>query len=61
MQDNHKKYPKFCVYWIGPFIPFVFTADVETMKIFLHQSGGIPLCVCARTSKKLFINIKIVL
>ena len=37
---NHEKYSKLCVYWIGPFIPVVFTADIETMKIFLHQPGG---------------------
>ena len=41
MQDYHVKYPKWCVYWIGPFIPFVFTADVEIMKTLLQQSGGI--------------------
>ena len=43
MQENHKTYPKLCVYWIGPFIPWVFTADVETMKIFFHQPGGMTL------------------
>ena len=40
MQENHKKYPKLCTYWIGPFIPWVFTGDLETIKIFLHQPGG---------------------
>ena len=40
MQENHEKYSKLCVYWIGPFIPWVFTSDVETMKMFLHQPGG---------------------
>ena len=40
MQENHKKYSKLCVYWIGPFFPLVYTGDVETMKVFLHQSGG---------------------
>ena len=43
IQDNHKKYPKGCVYWIGPFIGWLFTADIETMKIFFHQSGGMYL------------------
>ncbi|XP_065910276.1 cytochrome P450 4B1-like [Dysidea avara] len=42
IQENHKKYPKWCVYWIGPFIPFVFTADVEIMKIILQQPGESP-------------------
>ncbi|XP_065910267.1 cytochrome P450 4F12-like isoform X2 [Dysidea avara] len=42
MQDYHVKYPKWCVYWIGPFIPFVFTADVEIMKTLLQQSGELP-------------------
>ena len=40
MQENHAKYSKLCVYWIGPFIPWVFTADVEIMKLFLRQPGG---------------------
>ena len=43
MQENHKKYSKLCVYWIGPFIPWVFTGDLETIKMFLHQPGG--MCV----------------
>ena len=34
------KYPKWCVYWIGPFIPMVFTADVEMIGALLQQSGG---------------------
>ena len=41
MQENHKKYPKLCVYWVGPFVPLVITANVEIMKTFLHQSGGL--------------------
>ena len=40
MQENHRKYPKLCVYWLGPFIPWVFTGDVETMKMLLCQPGG---------------------
>ena len=40
MQENHRKYPKLCVYWLGPFIPWVFTGDVKTMKMFLCQPGG---------------------
>ena len=40
MQENHKKYSKLCVYWFGPFHAMVFTGDMETMKIFLRQSGG---------------------
>ena len=40
MQENHTKYSKLCVYWLGPFIPWVFTADVEIMKLFLYQPGG---------------------
>ena len=40
MQGNHIKYPKFCVYWIGPLIPMVFTADVEIVKMLLQQPGG---------------------
>lgn len=42
MQENHRKYPKLCVYWLGPFIPWVFTGDVETMKMFLCQPGEYP-------------------
>ena len=41
LQENQRKFPKFCVYWIGPFLPLVFTGDAETMKLFMHQSGGI--------------------
>ena len=41
LQENQRKFSKFCVYWIGPFLPMVFTGDVETIKIFMHQSGGI--------------------
>ena len=40
MQENHRKYPKLCAYWIGPFIPQVYTADLEVMKMFLRQPGG---------------------
>ena len=40
MQANHVKYPKFCVYWIGPLIPTVFTANVEIIKMLLRQPGG---------------------
>ena len=43
------KYPKWCVYWIGPFNPLVFTADMETLKGLLQLPGGInvymALCV----------------
>ena len=41
MQENHKKFSKFCVYWIGPCIPWVFSGDVEILKMFLRQPGGI--------------------
>jgi len=41
MQENHVKYPKWCVYWIGPFNPLVFTADMETLKGLLQLPGGI--------------------
>ena len=41
MAENHKTYPNLCVYWIGPLIPFVFTADINIMRTLLHQSGGI--------------------
>ena len=40
VENNHKKYPKFSVYWLGPLIPEVFTADVETMKKLLQRPGG---------------------
>ena len=50
IQENHKKYPKWCVYWIGPFIPFVFTADVEIMKIILQQPGGVFIVSINSTS-----------
>ena len=40
MQENHRKYSKFCVYWFGPFHPMVFTGDMETMKIILQQPEG---------------------
>ena len=46
MQENHAKYSKLCVYWLGPFLPWVFTADVETMKMFLRQPGGNLLAFC---------------
>ncbi|XP_065897731.1 cytochrome P450 4F6-like [Dysidea avara] len=42
IQDYHVKYPKWCVYWIGPFIPMVFTADLETVGVLLQQSGEAP-------------------
>jgi len=40
MVENHKKFPNWCVYWIGPFIPWVFTANVNIMRTLLRQSGG---------------------
>ena len=40
VEKNHKKYPKYCVYWVGPLLPGVFTADVETMKKLLQRPGG---------------------
>ncbi|XP_065885802.1 cytochrome P450 4F6-like isoform X2 [Dysidea avara] len=42
MAENHKTYPNLCVYWIGPLIPFVFTADINIMRTLLHQSGEAP-------------------
>lgn len=41
VQKNLKEYPKFCVYWIGPLIIEVFTADVETMKRLLQRPEGV--------------------
>ncbi|XP_065885820.1 cytochrome P450 4F6-like isoform X2 [Dysidea avara] len=43
MLENHKKYPNWCVYWIGPLIPWVFTANVKIMSTLLQQSGGTGL------------------
>ena len=40
MMDDMRKYPKWCVYWIGPFIPYVITSDVEIIKKLMHQPGG---------------------
>ena len=40
-QKNHEDYPKYCVYWVGPLLPQVFTADVETMKRLLQRPGGV--------------------
>ena len=40
MQENHKNYPKMCVYWLGAFLPWVYVADVEAAKVFLRQPGG---------------------
>jgi len=40
MAENHKKFPNWCVYWIGPFIPWVYTANVNIMRTLLRQSGG---------------------
>lgn len=49
--ENHKKYPHFNIYWIGPFIPVVFTANLEFAKYCLQQNGGlwcltIQCCIC---------------
>ncbi|XP_065911380.1 cytochrome P450 4F6-like isoform X2 [Dysidea avara] len=42
MQENHKKYPTWCVYWMGPTIPFVYTANLEIMKIILKSEVKKP-------------------
>ena len=38
--DDQTKYSKLCVYWIGPFIPYVVTSDIEILKKLMHQPGG---------------------
>ena len=43
LQRNHEKYRKFCVYWLGPFIPMVFTADLEILKALLQLPGGMVI------------------
>ncbi|XP_065910268.1 ultra-long-chain fatty acid omega-hydroxylase-like [Dysidea avara] len=36
-QKCHKEFPKYCVYWIGPIVAEVRTADVETMRRLMLQ------------------------
>ena len=43
VQKNHKEYPKYCIYWVGPLLPEMFTADVETMKRLLQRPDGIKI------------------
>ena len=49
MQKNHVKYPNWCPYWIGPFIYFVFTANIENVRTLLQLPGGkcMELCYCS--------------
>ena len=40
LQKFHKEFPKYCVYWIGPVLAEVRTANVETMKRLMLRPGG---------------------
>ncbi|XP_065892053.1 cytochrome P450 4F6-like isoform X2 [Dysidea avara] len=42
MLENHAKYPQFCPYWLGPFFPMMFTANLENVKTILQQPGESP-------------------
>ncbi|XP_065910275.1 ultra-long-chain fatty acid omega-hydroxylase-like [Dysidea avara] len=39
LQKFHKEFPKYCVYWIGPVLAEVRTANVETMKRLMLRPG----------------------
>jgi len=41
MEDNHLKHRyKWCLYWIGPFIPLIVTSDLENIKFISKLPGG---------------------